>query len=216
MVIAPDFDSRPIISFQSVWKRYANGTEALKDVSLAVPEGDFIFLVGPSGAGKSTMVRLLIREEKPTRGRILVDGINLGPLPRRKLPHFRRKVGLVFQDFKLLPRLTVYENVAFALRVLGESKDAIERLVGDALETVGLANKGAKYPRELSGGEQQRVARQKEPHEQARLAEDHSEQDQIADPRRPAEIDQLAELVRIGQVPEQPFDFFNKPVQGRD
>jgi cell division transport system ATP-binding protein len=158
MVIAPDFDSRPIISFQSVWKRYANGTEALKDVSLAVPEGDFIFLVGPSGAGKSTMVRLLIREEKPTRGRILVDGINLGPLPRRKLPHFRRKVGLVFQDFKLLPRLTVYENVAFALRVLGESKDAIERLVGDALETVGLANKGAKYPRELSGGEQQRVA----------------------------------------------------------
>jgi cell division transport system ATP-binding protein len=158
MVIAPDFDSRPIISFQSVWKRYANGTEALKDVSLAVPEGDFIFLVGPSGAGKSTMVRLLIREEKPTRGRILVDGINLGPLPRRKLPHFRRKVGLVFQDFKLLPRLTVYENVAFALRVLGESKDAIERLVGDALETVGLANKAAKYPRELSGGEQQRVA----------------------------------------------------------
>jgi cell division transport system ATP-binding protein len=158
MVIAPDFDSRPIISFQSVWKRYANGTEALKDVSLAVPEGDFIFLVGPSGAGKSTMVRLLIREEKPTRGRILVDGINLGPLPRRKLPHFRRKVGLVFQDFKLLPRLTVYENVAFALRVLGESRDAIERLVGDALETVGLANKGAKYPRELSGGEQQRVA----------------------------------------------------------
>ena len=158
MVIAPDFDSRPIISFQSVWKRYANGTEALKDVSLAAPEGDFIFLVGPSGAGKSTMVRLLIREEKPTRGRILVDGINLGPLPRRKLPYFRRKVGLVFQDFKLLPRLTVYENVAFALRVLGESKDAIETLVGDALETVGLANKGAKYPRELSGGEQQRVA----------------------------------------------------------
>jgi cell division transport system ATP-binding protein len=158
MVIAPDFDSRPIISFQSVWKRYANGTEALKDVSLAVPEGDFIFLVGPSGAGKSTMVRLLIREEKPTRGRILIDGVDLGPLPRRKLPHFRRKVGLVFQDFKLLPRLTVYENVAFALRVLGESKDAIERLVGDALDTVGLANKDAKYPRELSGGEQQRVA----------------------------------------------------------
>jgi cell division transport system ATP-binding protein len=158
MVIAPDFDSRPIISFQSVWKRYANGTEALKDVTLAVPEGDFIFLVGPSGAGKSTMVRLLIREEKPTRGRILIDGVNLGPLPRRKLPHFRRKIGLVFQDFKLLPRLTVYENVAFALRVLGESKDAIERLVGDALDTVGLANKDAKYPRELSGGEQQRVA----------------------------------------------------------
>jgi cell division transport system ATP-binding protein len=158
MVIAPDFDSLPIISFQHVWKRYANGTEALKDVSLAVPEGDFIFLVGPSGAGKSTVVRLLIREEKSTRGRILIDGVDLGRLPRRKLPHFRRKVGLVFQDFKLLPRLTVYENVAFALRVLGESRDAIEHNVDEALETVGLAQKNAKYPRELSGGEQQRVA----------------------------------------------------------
>jgi cell division transport system ATP-binding protein len=158
MVIAPDFDSLPIISFQHVWKRYANGTEALKDVSLAVPEGDFIFLVGPSGAGKSTVVRLLIREEKSTRGRILIDGVDLGRLPRRKLPHFRRKVGLVFQDFKLLPRLTVYENVAFALRVLGESGEAIERNVDEALETVGLAQKNAKYPRELSGGEQQRVA----------------------------------------------------------
>ena len=158
MVIAPDFDSLPIISFQHVWKRYANGTEALKDVSLAVPEGDFLFLVGPSGAGKSTVVRLLMREEKSTRGRILIDGLDLGRLPRRKLPHFRRKVGLVFQDFKLLPRLTVYENVAFALRVLGESREAIEHQVDDALQTVGLAEKHVKYPRELSGGEQQRVA----------------------------------------------------------
>jgi cell division transport system ATP-binding protein len=104
------------------------------------------------------VVRLLIREEKATRGRILIDGVDLGRLPRRRLPHFRRKVGLVFQDFKLLPRLTVYENVAFALRVLGASRDAIGRHVHEALETVGLAEKDAKYPRELSGGEQQRVA----------------------------------------------------------
>src|SRR5205809_4917566 len=120
MVIAPDFTSRPIISFQHVWKRYPNGTDALKDISLTVPAGDFVFLVGPSGAGKSTVVRLLIREEKPTKGKIFVDGIELGRMKRRKLPYYRRKVGLVFQDFKLLPNLTVYENVAFALRVLGE------------------------------------------------------------------------------------------------
>ena len=158
MVIAPDFDNRPIISFQHVWKRYPNGTEALKDVCLTVPEGDFLFLVGPSGAGKSTVVRLLIREEKPTRGKIFVHGVELGRMRRRKLPHFRRKVGLVFQDFKLLPRLTVYENVAFALRVLGEPNRVITKRVEEAMETVGLADKQLKYPRELSGGEQQRVA----------------------------------------------------------
>jgi cell division transport system ATP-binding protein len=158
MVIAPKFDTRPIISFHEVWKRYPNGTEALKDVSLVVPEGDFVFLVGPSGAGKSTVVRLLIREERSTQGRIFVDGLELGPLPRRRLPYFRRKIGLVFQDFKLLPRLTVFENVAFALRVQGEPRDMIERRGTEALETVGLAHKHTKYPRELSGGEQQRVA----------------------------------------------------------
>lgn len=158
MVIAPNFDKRPIISLQHVWKRYPNGTEALKDVCLTVPEGDFVFLVGPSGAGKSTLVRLLVREERPTQGKIFVHGLELGRMPRRKLPRFRRQVGLVFQDFKLLPRLTVYENVAFALRVLGESNRLIEQRVGEALETVGLANKQLKYPRELSGGEQQRVA----------------------------------------------------------
>ena len=158
MVIAPDFESRPIISFQHVWKRYPNGTEALRDVCLVVPEGDFVFLVGPSGAGKSTLVRLIIREEKPTQGKIFVHGLELGRMRRRKLPRFRRNVGLVFQDFKLLPRLTVYENVAFALRVLGESNRMIARRVEEAVETVGLPDKRFKYPRELSGGEQQRVA----------------------------------------------------------
>ncbi len=158
MVIAPAFDSRPVISFQQVWKRYPNGTEALKDICLTVPAGDFVFLVGPSGAGKSSLVRLLIREEKPTSGHLFVHGLELGRLPRRKLPHFRRNVGLVFQDFKLLPRLTVFENVAFALRTLGESRRSIEHRVTGALETVGLDRLLRVYPCELSGGEQQRVA----------------------------------------------------------
>src|SRR5205085_9443133 len=120
MVLTPDFATRPVISFQHVHKTYSTGTEALRDINLEVPEGDFMFLVGPSGAGKSTMVRLLIREEKPTKGKIFVDGVELGRMKRRQLPFYRRRIGLVFQDFKLLPNLTVYENVAFALRVHGE------------------------------------------------------------------------------------------------
>ena len=158
MVITTDFTPRPVISFQHVWKRYPNGTEALQDVSITVPPGDFVFLVGPSGAGKSTVVRLLIREEKPTRGKIFVDGLELGRMKRWRLPYFRRKVGLVFQDFKLLPRLTVYENVAYALRVMGESDRRIKLRAAAALDTVGLSHKHTKYPDELSGGEQQRVA----------------------------------------------------------
>ncbi|HEY1421227.1 MAG TPA: cell division ATP-binding protein FtsE [Candidatus Dormibacteraeota bacterium] len=158
MVLTPDFDTRPVISFQHVWKKYPTGTEALRDVNLVVPEGDFLFLVGPSGAGKSTLVRLLIREEKPTKGKIFVDGVELGRMRRGRLPYYRRKVGLVFQDFKLLPNLTVYENVAFALRVLGEADHSVHSRVGEALDTVGLAGKEQTYPSHLSGGEQQRVA----------------------------------------------------------
>ena len=158
MVIAPAFKSRPVISFQRVWKTYPNGTDALKDVCLTVPDGDFVYLVGASGAGKSSLVRLLIREEKPSRGRLFVDGHELGGLHRRDLPNFRRKVGLVFQDFKLLPRMTVLENVAFALHALGESRRVIADRAAAALETVGLAGKAESYPSELSGGEQQRVA----------------------------------------------------------
>src|ERR1700738_3590904 len=141
MVLTPDFDSRPIISFQHVWKTYPTGTEALRDINLVVPEGDFLFLVGPSGAGKSTLVRLLFREEKPTKGKIFVEGVELGRMKRRQLPHYRRKIGLVFQDFKLLPNLTVYENVAFALRVLGDAEHTIQSRVVDALDTVGLSAK---------------------------------------------------------------------------
>src|SRR5436189_3626686 len=129
MVLTPDFDTRPVISFQHVHKTYSTGTEALRDVNLEVPEGDFLFLVGPSGVGKSTVVRLLIREEKPSKGKIFVDGVELGRMKRRRLPHYRRKVGLVFQDFKLLPNLTVYENIAFAMRVLGEPDQKIRTRV---------------------------------------------------------------------------------------
>src|SRR6195256_6732928 len=153
MVLTPDFDSRPVISFQHVWKTYPTGTQALRDINLVVPEGDFLFLVGLSGAGKSTLVRLLIREEKPSKGKIFVDGIELGRMKRRQLPHYRRKVGLVFQDFKLLPNLTVYENVAFALRVLGDDETKIQGRVAEALDTVGLSGKNQTYPANLSGGE---------------------------------------------------------------
>jgi cell division transport system ATP-binding protein len=158
MVLTPDFDTRPVISFQHVFKTYPTGTEALRDINLEVPEGDFLFLVGPSGAGKSTLVRLLIREEKPSKGKIFVDGVELGRMKRRKLPYYRRKVGLVFQDFKLLPNLTVYENVAFALRVLGEPDSRVQTSVAEAIDTVSLSGKEHTYPANLSGGEQQRVA----------------------------------------------------------
>src|SRR3989441_12841629 len=158
MVLTPDFDSRPVMRFQHVCKTYPTGTEALRDINLVVPEGDFLFLVGPSGAGKSTMVRLLIREEKPTKGKIFVDGVELGRMKRRKLPYYRRKIGLVFQDFKLLPNLTVYENVAFALRVLGEPDRLVQSRAAEALDTVSLTGKDHTYPTNLSGGEQQRVA----------------------------------------------------------
>src|SRR5438132_9945077 len=159
MVLQADFaGTRPLISFQHVWKKYPNGTEALRDITLTVPEGDFLFLVGPSGAGKSSLIRLLIREEKPTKGKIFVDGQELGRMKRRHLPYYRRKVGLVFQDFKLLPNLTVYENVAFALRVLGEPDHKVQARVAEALGTVSLSGKENSYPSSLSGGEQQRVA----------------------------------------------------------
>ncbi len=158
MVIAPDFQGRPVISFQRVWKRYPSGTDALRDITLSVAEGDFVFLVGPSGAGKSSLIRLLIREERPTQGKLFVNGIELGRMKRWRLPQYRRTVGMVFQDFKLLPQMTVYENVAFALRVHGESSRVIRKQVTEALQTVSLAGKELKYPRELSGGEQQRVA----------------------------------------------------------
>ncbi len=147
-----------MIQLEDVSKHYPNGTRALQDVSLSIPQGDFVFLVGPSGAGKSTIIKLLIRDESPTTGKIVVDGDDVARLPRSRVAYLRRKVGVVFQDFKLLPNKTVAENVAFALQVTGYPEDEIRERTDMALELVGLTQRHDHFPRQLSGGEQQRTA----------------------------------------------------------
>jgi len=147
-----------VIVLHDVCKTYPNGAQALEDIQLQIPERDFVFLVGPSGAGKSTFIRLLIREELPTSGRVFIDGQDLARLRRRDIPHLRRKVSVIFQDFKLLPHKTVFENVAFALEVSGASRAELHERVPETLELVGLGDKAGRYPGLLSGGEQQRVA----------------------------------------------------------
>ena len=139
-------------------KKYPNGTVALNDVSLRIADGEFVFIVGSSGAGKSTLIKLMLREERATSGVIKVNGKNLGKMPRYKIPKFRRSIGVVFQDFRLIPNMTAYDNVAFALRVTNVSNKEIKRKVPYMLSLVGLANKAKCKPDELSGGEQQRVA----------------------------------------------------------
>jgi cell division transport system ATP-binding protein len=149
---------RPVLVLNDVTKTYPNGRDALKDVDLVVPEGDFVFLVGASGAGKSTLMKLLIRDELATRGTVTLDGDDLAKLPRRRVPHVRRKIGIVFQDFKLLPSKTVRENIAFALEVTGTPRRRIKPAVTRVLALVGLTEQAAQYPKQLSGGEQQRTA----------------------------------------------------------
>ena len=147
-----------MIVFEDVTKIYDPNIVALRDVSLVIDKGEFVFLVGPSGSGKSTMIRLLLKELEPTSGRIVVGGRDLGRLRRSKVPQLRRNIGCVFQDFKLLPNRTASENVAYALKVQGESRSAIRRKVPEVLGLVGLTHKTDSYPDELSGGEQQRVS----------------------------------------------------------
>lgn len=147
-----------MIEFSNVTKTYKNGTEALKDVNLKIDKGEFVFVVGPSGAGKSTFIKLLLREETPSKGHIEVNGYNLNKIKRRHIPQFRRSLGVVFQDFRLIPKMTVYDNVAFALRVTNVSNRSIRQRVPYVLNLVGLAHKARSYPEQLSGGEQQRVA----------------------------------------------------------
>ena len=148
-----------MIRFESVSKSYAGATRpALNDVSLEINKGEFVFLVGASGSGKSSLLRLMLKEEKPSSGQVYVLGQKLSALPSRKVPYFRRSLGVVFQDFRLLPNKTVYDNVAFTLQVIGKSRGFIQEAVPDALKTVGLAGKANRMPHELSGGEQQRVA----------------------------------------------------------
>ena len=141
-----------------VTMEYPNGNVALRDVDLVIPEGDFVFLVGPSGAGKSTLMRLIIRDEVATRGQVFLDGADLARLSRRGVPKIRRKIGTIFQDFKLLPRKTVWENVAFALEVTGTPRRRIRPAVDRVLALVGLTAQARQTPTQLSGGEQQRTA----------------------------------------------------------
>ena len=149
---------KPVLVLNDVTKTYPNGRDALKDVDLVVPEGDFVFLVGASGAGKSTLMKLLIRDELATMGTVILDGDDLSRLPRRKVPHVRRKIGIFFQDFKLLPTKNVRENIAFALEVTGTPRRRIKPAVNRVLALVGLTAQAEQYPKQLSGGEQQRTA----------------------------------------------------------
>lgn len=147
-----------LIRIKDLEKKYKTGVTAIYDFDLKVKKGDFVFVIGQSGSGKSTLIKLLYREEKPTNGSINIGGIEVAKLRNRKVYKLRRKLGIVFQDYKLLPRLTVYENVAFALEILGLPNEEIRNKTLKALEQVGLKNKSKNYPNELSGGEQQRVA----------------------------------------------------------
>jgi len=147
-----------VILFDNVTKIYDNGTLALDNVSFFVNKGEFVFIIGSSGAGKSTIAKIIMHEELPTRGSVMINNTEVVSLTHQELPHYRRQIGMVFQDFRLLPNKTVYENVAFALQVIGESKRTIRRKVPAVLNMVGLANKAKARPNQLSGGEQQRVA----------------------------------------------------------
>lgn len=147
-----------MISLEHVSKSYAAGIPALNDINIEIESGEFVFVVGDSGSGKSTLIKLLLRELKPTEGTISVNGTKLNKIRRRQIPKFRRNIGVVFQDFRLLKDRNVYENIAFAQRVIGESTRSIKKNVPGMLSMVGLAAKYKSYPDQLSGGEQQRVA----------------------------------------------------------
>lgn len=147
-----------MIQMKNIYKKYPNGIVALNGLNVEIDQGEFVYVVGPSGAGKSTFIKMMYREERPTSGQMFVDGIDLATLKNKKVPMLRRQMGVVFQDFKLLPRLNVYENVAFALEVIEESPSRIRERVLDVLDMVGLKHKARMFPTELSGGEAQRVS----------------------------------------------------------
>lgn len=146
-----------MIEFKGVHKTYDNGVKALKDVNIFIDKGEFVFVVGASGAGKSTFLKLMMREEVPSAGEVIINGIKLSKLKRKEIPYLRRTMGVVFQDFRLINNMTVFDNVAFAMRVTGSSYRAVRKRVPYILGLVGLQNKARNFPAELSGGEQQRV-----------------------------------------------------------
>lgn len=147
-----------MIEMKNVVKKYPNGVSAIKGLNIEIKQGEFVYIVGPSGAGKSSFIKMIYREERATTGIIKVDGTNISELKEKEVPFLRRKMGVVFQDFKLLPRKNVYENVAFALEVIENKPEEIRKKVMDVLKLVGLHKKARRFPDELSGGEQQRVA----------------------------------------------------------
>ncbi|SHJ15745.1 cell division ATP-binding protein FtsE [Clostridium amylolyticum] len=147
-----------MIEFKNVSKIYNNNVHALKNVNVQIERGEFVFLVGPSGAGKSTFIKMLLKEIEPTSGNINNNGVDLATIKRAQIPYYRRKVGMVFQDFRLIANLSVYENVAFAMRVVGASSREMRKRVPTVLSLVGLSEKYKAFPNELSGGEQQRVS----------------------------------------------------------
>ncbi|AEB25723.1 cell division ATP-binding protein FtsE [Bacillus sp. L381] len=147
-----------MIEMKEVYKSYPNGVKAINGLSVMIHPGEFVYVVGPSGAGKSTFIKMIYREEKPTKGQILINHKDLAAVKEKEIPFVRRKIGVVFQDFKLLPKLTVFENVAFALEVIGEQQSVIKKRVLEVLDLVQLKHKARQFPDQLSGGEQQRVS----------------------------------------------------------
>ena len=147
-----------MLDLKHVSNSYKNGVNALYDVNLKIDQGEFVYIIGPTGSGKSTLIKLLDGEEIPTKGKVEVTGINVGKLKHSKVPLYRRNIGVVFQDFRLLERKTVFENIAFALEVINVPKERIRKRVREVMNLVGLDDKGNSFPQELSGGQQQRVA----------------------------------------------------------
>ena len=147
-----------MIQCNHVYKRYKNGTNALYDINLSVDQGEFVYVIGPTGSGKSTLIKLMDAEEMCTKGNVKVVGIDVGELSKRQIPIYRCNIGVVFQDYKLLPHLTVFENIAYALEVIGMKKEQIRNRTMEVMKVVGLSEKGNSFPKELSGGQQQRVA----------------------------------------------------------
>lgn len=183
-----------MIDLINVSKNYRNGVHALRDINLSINKGEFVYIIGPTGSGKSTLIKLLDGEEIPNTGDVILDGVNVGKLKHSKVPIYRRKIGVVFQDFRLLPKLTVFENIAFALEVININKEEIRQRVREVLELVSLEDKAKAFPHELSGGQQQRVTigRSIVNHPKVLIADEPTGN---LDPNKSSEILDLLELI---------------------
>ena len=186
-----------MILLKNVSKSYRNGVHALRDINLEVEDGEFVYIIGPTGCGKSTLIKILDGEELPDDGEVFVNGINVGKLRHAKVPLYRRNIGVIFQDFRLLPKMTVFENIAFALEVLAKEKTAIRLRVREVLELVDLQDKAKAFPEQLSGGQQQRatIGRAIANHPKVLIADEPTGN---LDPEKSIEIIQL--LDKINQV----------------